>query len=57
VCGVCGFALDEIGKRPRCTLVDEEIAGGIRARQEERAALLREVEETLSQPASTPSQG
>ena len=47
VCGICGFLLDEVRECPRCKLLDEAIAGSIRARQEERAAMLREVEEIL----------
>jgi hypothetical protein len=47
VCGVCGFVLDEVKDCPRCKQLDEAIAGGMRARQEERAAMLREVEEIL----------
>jgi hypothetical protein len=47
VCGICGFVMDEVSECPRCKLLDEAIAGSIRARQEERAAMLREVEEIL----------
>ena len=47
VCGICGFVMDEVGDCPRCKLLDEAIAGSIRARQEQRAAMLREVEEIL----------
>ena len=47
VCGICGFVMDEVRECPRCKLLDEAIAGSIRARQEERAAMLREVEEIL----------
>jgi hypothetical protein len=47
VCGICGFVMDEVGDCPRCKLLDEAIAGSIRARQEQRAALIREVEEIL----------
>ena len=47
VCGICGFVMDEVGECPRCKLLDEAIAGSIRARQEKRAAMLREVEEIL----------
>ena len=47
ICGICGFVMDEVGECPRCKLLDEAIAGSIRARQEQRAAMLREVEEIL----------
>jgi hypothetical protein len=47
VCGICGFVMDEVGDCPRCRRLDGAIAGSIRARQEQRAALLREVEEIL----------
>jgi hypothetical protein len=47
VCGICGFAMDEIGECPRCKLMNEEAARQIRARQEERVALFREVEDVL----------
>jgi hypothetical protein len=47
VCGICGFVMDEVSECPRCKRLDEAIAGSIRARQEERAAMLREVEEIL----------
>jgi hypothetical protein len=47
VCGICGFATDEVGECPRCKLMNEEAARQIQARQEERAALFREVEDVL----------
>ena len=47
MCGVCGFILDEVGECPRCKLVYEESARRIKARQEERAAMFREVEMIL----------
>ena len=48
VCGICGFALNEVGECPRCKLIDAGIAKDIRARQEEKEAMLREVEGILS---------
>ena len=48
MCGICGFALNEVGECPRCKLIDGEIAKDIRARQEEKEAMLREVEAILS---------
>jgi hypothetical protein len=47
VCGICGFAMDEAGECPRCKLMNEEAARQIQARQEERVALFREVEDVL----------
>ena len=47
VCGICGFAMDEVSECPRCKLANAEAARQIRARQEERAALFREVEDVL----------
>ena len=47
VCGICGFAMDEVGECSRCKLMNEEAARRIRARQEERAALFQEVEDVL----------
>jgi hypothetical protein len=39
--------MDEVGDCPRCKRLDEAIAESIRARQEQGAAMLREVEEIL----------
>jgi hypothetical protein len=47
VCGICRYVMDEVGDCPRCKRLDEAIAGSIRARQEQRTAMLREVEEIL----------
>ncbi|MFN2165704.1 MAG: hypothetical protein ACK2U9_05545, partial [Anaerolineae bacterium] len=47
VCGICGFAMDEVGECPRCKLMNEEASRQIQARQEERAALFQEVEDVL----------
>jgi hypothetical protein len=47
VCGICGFAMDEVGECPRCKLMNEEAARQIQARQEERAALFRGIEDVL----------
>jgi hypothetical protein len=47
ICGICGFVLDEVGDCPRCKLVVEEAARRMRARKEERAAMLQEVERIL----------
>jgi primosomal protein N' len=47
VCGICGFALDGASDCPRCKLIAAEVAKGIRRRQEEQAALFREVEDIL----------
>ena len=42
VCGICGFAMDELGECPRCKLQNKEIAKGL-----ERRAFLREVDGVL----------
>ena len=47
ICGICEFVMDEAGECPRCKLINERAARRSRARQEERAALFREVEEIL----------
>jgi phage FluMu protein Com len=47
VCGICGFVLDEVSECPRCKLMNEEAARQIRARQEERTAMLGEVDDIL----------
>jgi hypothetical protein len=47
VCGICGFVMDEVGDCPRCRLLNKAIAGAIRAWQEGRDEMLREVEEIL----------
>ena len=44
VCGICGFAMTELGECPRCRLQVEETAKGLRQRQQ-RDALLREIDE------------
>lgn len=48
-CGVCGFVMDEAGECPRCKLIAEEMAGDIKAKQQMREALFREVEEILKE--------
>ena len=47
ICGICGFVMDEARECPRCKEINAEIARRLKARREERAALLREVEEIL----------
>jgi phage FluMu protein Com len=47
VCGICGFVLDGIGDCPRCKLVNEETARQIEAQQEERSAMLQEIDDIL----------
>jgi hypothetical protein len=46
VCGICGFAIDELGECPRCKLQIEETARGIEARRD-RKKLFREISEHL----------
>ena len=47
VCGICGFAMTELGDCPRCKLQNEETAQGLRRRQE-REALFRQVDDVVS---------
>ncbi|TET55133.1 MAG: hypothetical protein E3J64_00730 [Anaerolineales bacterium] len=47
VCGICGFALQEIGDCPRCRLIVEETAAGIRRQQEQNGAVLDEAQKIL----------
>jgi phage FluMu protein Com len=47
VCGICGFVMNEARECPRCKLINQETAKPIRAEQEKRAALFREVREIL----------
>lgn len=51
VCGICGFAMGEAPECPRCKLMNQEAARQIRARQEERAAMLEEVDGILKEQA------
>ena len=51
VCGICGFAMGEAHECPRCKLLNAENARRIRARQEERAAMLEEVDGILKEQA------
>jgi hypothetical protein len=46
VCGICGFAMDELGECPRCKLQIEETVRGIEARREGKK-LFREINEHL----------
>ena len=46
VCGICGFALTELGECPRCKMQNEEMAKGLQ-RQKGRRALFREISEHL----------
>jgi hypothetical protein len=34
VCGICGFALTELGECPRCKMQTEAMARGLRRRQQ-----------------------
>jgi hypothetical protein len=49
VCGICGFAMDEASECPRCKLMNAEAARQIQARQEERTAMLEEVDDILKE--------
>ena len=46
-CGICGFALNELGECPPCKMQNEEEAKGLRARWQ-REAFLREVDQLLN---------
>jgi hypothetical protein len=47
VCGICGFVMDKVGDCPRCKLLNQAIAGAIKAWQEGKEEMLREVAEIL----------
>jgi len=49
ICGICGFALDEVGECPRCRLAAKEGAKELKERGEAHEALFREIEEFLEQ--------
>ena len=48
-CGICGFALNEVGECPRCRLAAKEGAKRPKERGEAHEALFREIEEFLEQ--------
>ena len=48
-CGICGFALNEVGECPRCRLAAKEGAKKLKERGEAHEALFREIEEFLEQ--------
>ena len=48
-CDICAFILDRASDCPRCKLMTEETARDIKAKQEMREALFREVKEILEQ--------
>jgi hypothetical protein len=50
-CGICGFALNEVGECPLCELITRETARELKERQKAQEALFREVEEILEQGA------
>jgi hypothetical protein len=47
ICGICGFVMGEPRECPRYKEIDAEIVRRIKAKQEERVALFRQVEEIL----------
>jgi len=57
ICGICGFALNDVGGCPRCKLITEEPAKELKEQQEAEEALFREIEEILEQAGNTMSQG
>jgi len=48
ICGICGFALNELRECPRCKLQIEKTARGLRVRQR-RAELFREIDEIVEE--------
>ena len=49
ICGICGFALNEVSACPRCRLAAIEGAKRLKERREAQEALFREIEEFLEQ--------
>ena len=49
ICGICGFALNEVSECPRCRLAAKEGAQEFQERHEALEALFREIEEFLEQ--------
>ena len=49
VCGICGFALEEVGECPRCKLAAKEGAQKLKEQGEAHEALFREIKEFLEQ--------
>lgn len=46
VCGICGFAMSELGKCPRCNIQTEEIAKRLRDRRKQKS-LWRDTDEVF----------
>jgi hypothetical protein len=46
-CGICGFAMDELGACPRCKLINQMMAWEIEASAKEREAMFEEVRRIL----------
>ena len=53
VCGICEFALTELGECPRCKLQNEETARDLRASRE-REKLFRQVDEVVEEAWGEP---
>ena len=49
ICGICGFALNEVRECPRCRLAAIEGAKRLKEQEEAHGALFREIEEFLEQ--------
>jgi hypothetical protein len=47
VCGVCGFAMDELGACPRCKLINQMTAWEIEASADESKAMFEDVKRIL----------
>lgn len=51
-CGICGFALTELGECPRCKMQIERTARGLREKQE-RDELFKEIDDGLTGESGT----
>ena len=55
ICGICGFALNELGECPRCKLQVEETAKELRSRRQKQS-MWRQIEEILEEKQDDPGQ-
>ena len=49
MCGICGFAMEQVGDCPRCRRIVADAARGLRRRHAEHRALMHEVDEILEE--------
>ena len=49
MCGICGFAMEQVGDCPRCRRIVADAARGLRRRHAEHRALMDEVDEILEE--------